>query len=64
MSKQNNRLSLIDEIITYISELPLECQDLLLAVAKGMVFTKGCLNKQNDDEGGDFKASNQCISKY
>lgn len=36
----------LNEIIDNASELPIECQDLLLSIAKGMAFTKLCLLNQ------------------
>lgn len=46
MSKQTENITLVDEIINNASELPLECQDWLLVLAKGMAYTKNCLLRQ------------------
>lgn len=43
MSTQNESMTLAQEIIDNASVLPLECQDWLLAIAKGMAFTTKCL---------------------
>jgi len=62
--KQNETVTLIDEIIDNASELPQECQDLLLAVAKGMVFTKAVLNKQLESDSGCDETHNNGVSLY
>lgn len=38
---------ILDEIINNAIELPIESQDLLLMIAKGMRFTKDCMLKNN-----------------
>lgn len=40
MPKQNEKDALVDEIIDNASRTPLEYQEWLLAVAKGMAFSK------------------------
>lgn len=37
---------LIDEIIQQASQVPLECQEKILDILRGMVFTKRCLIKE------------------
>ena len=44
--KAITKVKTLNEIIENASELPLECQDWLLVIAKGMVFTKNCIAKQ------------------
>jgi hypothetical protein len=50
VSKQNEDIELIDEIIENVNGLQLEYQEFFLEIAKGMAFTKSCLNKQIDGE--------------
>ncbi len=57
MSKQMNNISIVDEIIENASELPLECQEWLLAIAKGMVFAKNCLEKQSIEKKEEQKGA-------
>ena len=46
MSVQKTSVTLVDEIINNASTLPLECQELLLSIAKGMAFTKNCIARE------------------
>ena len=46
VSVQKTSVTLIDDIINNASTLPLECQDLLLSIAKGMAFTKNCIARE------------------
>ena len=39
---------ILNEIINQASELPLEDQELLLSVAKGMAYTKSCTQQQSE----------------
>ncbi|MCL2571214.1 MAG: hypothetical protein FWE11_02330 [Defluviitaleaceae bacterium] len=39
---------LLDEIIDNASELPLEYQEFILAIAKGMAFSRSQSNKESD----------------
>jgi len=48
MSKQHENSRLLDEIIDKASELPLEYQEFLLAVAKGMAFSRSQSSKESD----------------
>jgi len=49
-SKSNsNKLTLVDEIIDNASALPLEYQDCILEIAKGMAFTRKHLSKQQEE---------------
>jgi len=50
VSKQNEDMELIDEIIENVNDLQLEYQECFLEIAKGMAFTKSCLSKQTDGE--------------
>lgn len=45
MSKQNPNTVITEEIVDYASVLPRECQDCILAIAKGMVFAKNSVTK-------------------
>lgn len=47
MTKDNDNL--LDEIIDEASKLPIEKQEYVLAVIRGMVFTGKCYKKQDDD---------------
>lgn len=48
-SQINNieKIKVLNELIENTKELPLESQNLILMIAKGMSYTKGCLEKQN-----------------
>ena len=46
MSTQD--IPLVDELIVNASTLPIECQDWLLSIAKGMAFTKNHLSKKSE----------------
>ena len=37
------KVKTLNELIENASELPLECQDWLLSIAKGMAFTRKCV---------------------
>ena len=39
----------IKEIIDNASSLPTECLEMILAIAKGMAFTKSCMEKKQDN---------------
>ena len=39
-------IKVLDEIIDNAMELPLESQNLLLILAKGMAYTRSCVTKQ------------------
>lgn len=45
VSKQNPNTVITEEIVDYASVLPRECQDCILAIAKGMVFAKNSVTK-------------------
>jgi len=64
MSTQRCDITLIDEIIDNASELPLEYQDCLLSIAKGMLFTKSCLNKQAENKPDEQRTVNSFRSNY
>lgn len=36
----------LNEIMLNVKQLPLECQERILDILKGMVFTKNCLLKK------------------
>lgn len=40
----------LNEIIENAKELPLECQEQILDVVRGMVFTKKCMEKKMESE--------------
>lgn len=40
------KIKVLDEIIDNAMELPLESQNLLLILAKGMAYTRNCVTKQ------------------
>ena len=44
-----NKLKTLNEIIDNASTLPPECQDLLLAIAKSMAFTKNGMLKEAEE---------------
>ncbi|MFJ7667315.1 hypothetical protein ACIQXI_09410 [Lysinibacillus sp. NPDC097195] len=49
MSKQREAVSsnkTLNEIMDTVNELPLEYQNKVLAILRGMVFTKNCLIKK------------------
>ncbi len=37
---------LIDEIMQQASQVPIECQEKILEILRGMAFTKKCLTKE------------------
>jgi hypothetical protein len=39
-------IRILNELVACTSGLPAECQELLLAIAKGMAFTRDCINKR------------------
>lgn len=41
------RDNLAEEIIKNASELPIDCQEWLLALAKGMNYTKSCIENKS-----------------
>lgn len=45
--KEEQRDRILKEIIDNAKELPLESQNLLLILARGMAFTKNCMMRQN-----------------
>lgn len=59
MSRQNEGVTLADEIIDNASMLPIECQDMLLAIAKGMRFTRSCIEKQEQKLDKDSLCKNE-----
>ena len=49
------KVKALGEIIENASDLPLECQELLLSIAKGMQFTKSCIDKEQARTKGDLQ---------
>lgn len=48
MQKEEERENrVLKEIIDNAKELPVESQNLLLILARGMVFTRNCMMRQN-----------------
>lgn len=50
MTKQNvsvQEIKILDELVNNAIGLPLESQNLLLLMAKGMSYTKNCLLEEN-----------------
>ena len=45
------KVKTLNEIIESARELPLECQDFLLSIAKGMLFAKNCIAREHMHEG-------------
>ena len=43
----------INEIVDGASKLPVEGQEYILAIIKGMLFTHGVIEKHSDPEKGD-----------
>ena len=44
------RKDYLGKIVEETSQLPLECQEYILAVARGMSFTREVINKKNKHE--------------
>jgi len=55
VSTQNDDITLIDELVNNASKLPLECQYWLLSVAKGMAFTRSCLEVEIGAESDEVR---------
>lgn len=43
----HDKNSILDEILENATELPVESQNLLLILAKGMAFTRYCITNEN-----------------
>lgn len=43
--------SILEEIMSNAEQVPLECQERILDILKGMAFTKRCLSKNLQSEG-------------
>ena len=46
INTSNSKEEYIENIINNASQLPVECQEYILAIMKGMVFTRGVLTKK------------------
>ncbi len=46
-NKSVHQMEVLDKLIQNAAELPVESQNLLLMLAKGMAYTRTCLIKQN-----------------
>jgi hypothetical protein len=46
MMKERYKPDMADEIVDYAKALPFECQEQILAVAKGMDFAARCVLRQ------------------
>ena len=55
MSMQSSDIALIDKLVNNASELPLECQYWLLSIAKGMAFTRSCLEAEIGAESDEVR---------
>lgn len=49
MSEKKGNMELANEIIDEASELPLECQECVLEIAKAMIFTRKCSVKSDNN---------------
>lgn len=55
-----NNPTILDEIMVNARQIPLECQERILDILKGMAFTKKCI--VNDASNGDSNGAEQILS--
>lgn len=48
--KVRNQMEILDELIDNATGLPLESQELLLMMARGMAYTRECMGKAEVEE--------------
>ncbi len=59
--KQRKKRMILEEIIEDAAELSLENQRWLLAMAKGMAYSKQCAEKKMEKSGFDVRKSREDI---
>lgn len=55
------RKKLLNEIMVNANKVPIECQERILDVLKGMVFTKKCLLEQQKVSGEEKIINEGCL---